>query len=85
MYRLAPNLQYKGKCISQYVFLYSARIIQSVEPRNELYTSPPGRPVHSSDTNQTSLGSILATQQLRTNTNPSHFHHRLYPGNPLYS
>ena len=38
-----------------------------------LYTSLPGRPVHSG-TNSTSPGSILATQQLHTNTNHSHFH-----------
>ena len=42
-----------------------------------LYTLPPGRPVHS-DTNSASLGSILATQQLRAKTIHSHFHHCLY-------
>ena len=41
-----------------------------------LYTSLPGRPVHSG-TNFTSLGRFLATQQLRTTTTHSHFHHRL--------
>ena len=55
------------------MFLYSA----SVGPLKPLYTSPPGRPVHS-DTKSTSLGSILAMQQLRAKTNHSHFHHRLY-------
>ena len=42
-----------------------------------LYTSPSGRRVHS-DTNSTSLGSILATQQLRAKIIHSHFHHCLY-------
>ena len=44
-------------------------IIQSVVPRplKALYTSPPDRPVHSG-TNSTSLGSILALQQLRVKT-----------------
>ena len=37
---------------------------------------PPGSPIHS-DTNSTSLGSILAMQQLHAKTNHSHFHHCL--------
>ena len=41
--------------------------MQSVGPLKALYTSIPGRPVHS-DTNSTSLGSILAMQQLRAKT-----------------
>ena len=53
-------------------FVYSG-IIQSIGPLKAIYTSPPGRPVHS-DTNSASLGSILATQQLRAKTIHSHFH-----------
>ena len=41
-----------------------------------LYTSPPSKPVHS-DTNSTSVWSILAMQQLRVRTIHSHFHHCL--------
>ena len=48
-----------GKCMfKMYVFM-------SVGP---LYTSPPSRPVHSG-TNSTSVGSIIAMQQLRAKTN----------------
>ena len=47
--------------------------IQSVGSLKALYTSPPGRPVHSS-TNSTSLGSILAMQQLCAKTIHSQFH-----------
>ena len=47
--------------------------IQSVGMLKALYTSLPGRPVHS-DTNSTSPGSILARQQLRTKTIRLHFH-----------
>ena len=51
--------------------------IQSVGPLKALYTSPPGKPVHSG-TNSTSLGNILAMQQnLRAKTIHSYFHHRL--------
>ena len=49
-----------------------------------LYTSPPGRPVHS-DTNSASLGSIIAMQKLRAMTNHSHFQHCLQPGTHLYN
>ena len=58
------------------MFLYSGGI-QSVGPPKALYTSPPGRPVHSG-TNSTSLRSILAKLQLRARrliSNHSHFHH----------
>ena len=56
------------------LFLYHSRPIQSVGSLKSLYTSRPGRPVHS-DTNSTSPGSILATQPLRAETIHSHFHH----------
>ena len=48
------------------LFLYST-CIQSVGQLKALYTLPPGRHVYS-DTNSTSLGSILATQQLHAKT-----------------
>ena len=46
---------------------------------------PPGRPVHS-DTNSISLGSILATLQVRASkTNQSHFQHCLSPGTHFFN
>ena len=67
----------------RYVFIQ--RSIQSVGPLKALYTSPPGRPVHS-DTNSASPGSILATQQVRTSkTNQSHFQHCLSPGTHFFN
>ena len=65
-----------------YVCLCSA-CIQSVGPLKALYTLP-FIPVHS-DTNSTSLGSILATQKLRVKTVYSHFHQCLQPGTHLFS
>ena len=65
------------------VFLYSA-CIPSVGPLKALYTSPPGRPVHSG-TNSASLGSILAMQQLRAKTIHSHFQHHLYNQVVIYT
>ena len=64
------------------MFLYSAACIQSVfitQIALHLTSKPPGRPVHS-DTNSTSLRSILATQPLRTKNIHSHFHHCLHVG-----
>ena len=66
------NCNGKGKNV-----VFIQRSIQSVGPLKALYTSPPGRPVHS-DTDSTSLESILATMQLRAKTIHSHFHHRLF-------
>ena len=44
--------------------------------QSALHFSSPGRPVHS-DTNSSSLGSILATQQLCTKTILSNFYHSI--------
>ena len=63
---------------------FTYRSIQSVGPLKELYTSSPGRPVHS-DTNSASPWSILAMQQLCAKNIHSHFHYCLYPGTQLYS
>ena len=47
--------------------------MQYVGPLKALYASTPGRPVHS-NTNSTSLRSILAMQQLRAKTKSLTFH-----------
>ena len=56
----------------KYMFLYSA--VSSLLDHSKRFTLY--RPVHSGN-NSTSLGSILAMQQLRVNTIHSHFHHCL--------
>ena len=53
-------LQAEVKRFAKGMFLYSA--VSSPLDRSECSALPPGRPAHS-DTNSTSLGSILATQQ----------------------
>ena len=82
-----PSLQQdkKVKLKRKDLFLYSA-VPNPLDRSNfkALYTSPPGRPAHS-DTYSTSLGSILAKQQLCAKNIHSHFHRRLQPGNHLYS
>ena len=73
------NLQ-QGKCWVSLEFTPPIaciiKSIQSFGPLKALYTSPPGRPVHS-DTNSSSLGSILAMQLLRAKIIHSHFHNGL--------
>ena len=56
----------RGKVKVKGMFLYS--VVSSPLDRSKRFTlfALPGRPVHS-NTNSTSLGSILATHQLRTN------------------
>ena len=68
--------------LKRYIF-YTA-CIQSIGPLKAHCTLPPGRPVHS-DTNSSSLGSILAMLQLPAKIIHSYFHHHLQPGAHLYS
>ena len=75
------NNMIKGKGM----FSYIARV-QSVGSLKAHYTSSPlpDRPVHSG-TNSTSLGRILATQQLRSKAIHSHFHRCLYTQVLIYT
>ena len=65
-----------GKKTCTVIFFIYKACIQSVGQLKAVYTSPPGRPANSG-INSASLGSILATQQLRVKTIHSHFHHCL--------
>ena len=70
------------------MFFYST--VSSPFDRSQRFTRhpppppPPGRPVHSG-TNSTSLGSIVATQQLRAKIIHPCSHRCLMPGTHLYS
>ena len=66
----------RGKVKVKGMFLYS--VVSSPLDRSKRFTlfALPGRPVHP-DTNSTSLGSILATQQFRMKTIHSYFHDRI--------
>ena len=61
------NLEIMVTLKSKVKVVFIQRSLKSVGPLKALYISSPGRPVHS-DTNPASPGSILATQQLRTQT-----------------
>ena len=67
-YHRRKTLQQLHVKVCFYIALYPVRwTAQSAS-----HFSSPGRPVHS-DTNSASLGSILATHQLSTKTNHSHY------------
>ena len=62
-----PNFKKVSFYIAQYPVHWTVQSALHFTPGGHVY----------SDTNSASLGSILAKQQLRTNTNHSHFYHSL--------
>ena len=75
-YRKQSNEKYEVE--GKGMFLYNA-VSSRLTAQSALHFTPPHRPVNS-DTNSNSLRSILDTQQLRTKTIHSRFHHCLWPG-----
>ena len=67
LYPFLRPIQYIEALWKKVIFFIIYHGIQSVGTLKALYTLPPGRPIHSG-TNSTSLGRILARQQLCAKT-----------------
>ena len=75
---LASTSQETSSSVLNGLKLAEGCAVSSPLDRSKRFTlSSPGRPVHS-DTNSTSLGSILATKQLRANTIFTHISAAVY-------